>query len=682
MRRSPSFSIASVLVGVLVSSQILCGQQEDLFLGLASADPAVRNKSSKILSRKGPGDWLLKGLDRARFAPAEVRQRFLEALARNRALFPVLIQEFARGGTTRRDLMRGCLLAAFAHNTLPSPADPSLVEVLPTVPMSLVGVRDLQELWDRMLVAGSFGLPCILDPRLDREGAIGRQSLARLTGAYGLRELLPPLERPGWAGRSEGLLTRIRPECVFVTSASGPKTSAGFFLMCLEQYLGADEPGGQRAALCLAAMDLEGMGEFFVQDSVGRRKSRALLGLVGEELRGRTWLSADRLGPSLLAFYRKSQRWRYLIGSGLRELLVDRGELAPWYGKPEVRWKENSSDVLLFAALRLPALEGWYSRQLLDLLKPEADPDPKRVASLMDALARLDGPLKQGEQGRLQRILARRVLEQGLGMGDIALAEALKLLDRRAPDWLPMGALKPTTLGASSAEGRLWIESLGKRGREGAMVRLQTLLAAQRLTPALLELASGPLPSGKAPEMATWSLLPQIQAGKLPPALGARPGSEALFLLDLGFHLLHPVAGGGAERWKPAYESFARLLIASQKRPVDTDPDLARALGKSLGRHLLKLPASPNGKRAGQWLGGWLAAPRTRVMGLAAAVLCLRERGHLLRDIDASMTGALPPLEAVMLRRRLLLASEGRPAELGQAPVDPEDPLLRWGGGR
>ncbi len=682
MKSACCWRIGGLLLFHWLSMVGLPAQGTDLMEGLASSDPALRRKASRELSQRQPGEWLHTYLDRASKAPAEVRQRFLTALAKNWKLFPILVIEVSKGGP-RRSFVRACLLASYRENRLPTPTDPTAVEVLPSTPLDLDGIRDLTDLWDRMLVAGDLGLPWLMDPRLDREGGAGRQVLGAMSGAHTLRELLPRIETVSWPGAATrgGLVTRILPEGIFVTSISGPNSAADFFLLCLEQYLGGDRSSGERAALCLAGMDLPGMGDLFLADLETPRRKRGLLGLVGEWHRGRGRMAADRLGPQLLDLYRKDPRWRYLVGSCLRDLLMVQGGLASWYGQPQDQWKEHPLDALLFAGLRLPVFGSWFEAELVRSLEGIERPDPIRTASLLDALSRLDGPLPV----RLTELLSRRVQGVGsaigTGMTEEVLAQSLKLLDRRAGEWLPIAPLRAAALGQSSQDGRLWSRKLGKMGERGWTIRILTLLTAKEAHPALLALASAPAPTGHGPSFATWSLMAQIHAGKLPTGMPegmpARPGAAAGFLLDLGFHLLHADGGGGRARWQPVYASFDRLLLQAAERPIDTDPELARALGQSLGRHLLKLPRGPQQRRAGEWLGGWLVKPRTRSMGLAASILCLRHREHLLRDIEASMTSGLPPLEAVMLRRRLLLASRGRPAELGQAPVDTEDPLLR-----
>jgi hypothetical protein len=666
-----------VLLGFLVSSHGPIAQKGDLLSGLASGDPEVRARSTRALTNREPGDWLIRDLDRAVNASAEVRQRFLAALGKNRALFPRLVREYAKGDG-RSAWLASCLVASFHANRLPTPIDPTGVEVLPSTPLDLHGMRSLVDCWDRMLVAGDFGLPWILDPRLDREGAAGRQSLDVLSGAYTIRELLPPIELAGWPtrpGEQRGLVTRIRPEGIFVTAANGPTEMADFFLACLDSYLGADSQAGERASLCLAALDLPGVGVLFVEDVAeikNPRRKRALLGLVGEWHRGRSPLPAEKIGPELLKLYRGDQRWSYVTGCCLRELLMHKGALASWYGEPQQRWSEDPLDALLLAGLRVPSLGPWLEEQLLAVLADDAPMNKIRTASLLDALARLEGPLP----GKLREVLARRVLHTGLRMGEVVLAQALDLLSRRGGDWLPRAALSISAVGDSRAEGRLWAQQLAKMGQRGWWVCIETLVAAQSVNAALLELASAPAPIGDPPAACNWTILGQLEKGRTPVGLQVPAGSEAVFLMDVGFHLLRSDGGRGRNRWKPATDCFDRLQGQIVKRTVDQNVELAQAMGSSLGRLLLKLPRGPQGKRAGQWLGGWLADSRTREMGLSASIVCLRKREHLLGDIDASMTNGLPPLEAVMLRRRVVLASRGRPAELGQDPVDPTDPLL------
>ena len=677
MRRSSSCLVGGVLLAILGPAADIASQGADPLSGLGSPDPRIRAKSSLALTQRAPGDWLIPDLERAAKASAEVRARFLAALGRNRALLPRLVSEFAKGEDPS-EMLSSCLIASFEANRLPTPTDASAVEVLPSTPLDLQGIRNLVDCWDRMLVSGNFGLPWILDPRLDREGTAGRQSLEGISGAYTLRELLPPTQRSGWPdrpGQQGALVTRIVPEGVFVTAIDGPDRMAGLFLACLREYLTGDADSGERASICLAALDLPGMGDIFVEDLQGPRHKRALLGLMGEWHRGRSHLPPAKLGPELLKLFREDARWRYLTGACLRELLMDKGDLASWYGKPADRWKEHGLDALLFAGLRCPSMATWLEQHLLEVLADDAPKDPVRTASLLDALGHLDGPLSKP----VQEVLIRRVLHTGLGMGPVVLAQALDLLEQRGGDWLPSDPLSSVALGASREEGRLWARQLGQMGQRGWQVRIETLLAAQEASSALFELASAPAPAGAAPEAFTWSLASRCKPGTTPAGIRVEVGSEGPFLLDLAFHLLRPDPGEARQRWAAAYESFGRLLLESARSPIDSNQDLARAMGKSLGRLLLALPRGPDGKRAGKWLGGWLAEPRTRQMGLAAGILCLRKREHLIRDIDASMTSGLPPLEAVMLRRRLLLASRGRPAELGQVPVDPMDPLLLLG---
>jgi len=642
---------------------------------LSAASGSDRIAAAGKLARLAPGKWVAVLLAKSRELAPEAQRQLEAALALNTQILAELVAALAEPKTARPAAR--VLRAYYDNHAPPAPGDPDLVSVLPARPLLLDGVRNLLDLYDRLLVTGSFGLPLVFDARLDHADTYARTSLAWPPGAPVLREILPPMLPATSEPRLQRVVTRVGPRGLLVTDALGPRSLDDYFPQALVEFLGTDPRIGRRAAMNLATLDVPAVWRWLETRADGTREAarRARLGLAVAYLRGAR-LDTNKLAPEWLAEFRDVRAASanhgddprgLVLGAALRAYI--RRQMASGREPNLLGAQPWTDDALAELLAGIPA--GRFERGL-EAAIAEGKLTPRARHGAILALRRARDPLPEPTVAALRALVQAGAFDSS-DTGIRRLDACLELLDERGGDWLPRDwkAVPASVIGGSNRRGALLARSLARAGQRGARLWLATVRQAKSADDGVLGLL-GFLPeaqrSGQGMSVDAWR------------AEVTRPGlsDAARLVMQLAIgEIAHPRLRS-VENRHFAETTFAGLV--AQIETLAERPELERRLGRALGRLLLTLPTGPMGKQPAEWLASWIGDRKTRRLGLAAAELCLPLRPSLQADIQAlynRQIGTPASLDAVTLYvSGLRRFREARPSSLGIAPIDPLDPLV------
>ncbi len=635
-------------------------QHDRLISALASDDANAREEASRELRARSSGTWVAGLLSEAHGRSAEVRQRVALALGRN----PQLLGELAAAATgeqaARRELAQAAIRRHYIEHRLPVPEAPDRVDVLPREPVHLDAIEHLADLVDALLASQRMGLPVLLDPAADRDGAAARRAFVRARGAIAVRALLP---RP----RASGLRLVVFPEGSLITASTPAPAFDELFLRGMLATAGgvAITPSSRRAAVNLGVLAIPSLVPCLEREARddGDAGELACLALAAAMLRGHGVADFDAVAARFLQAMRLRPGLRLLLGAALRRPLEKTLALGP-----APKWLmagdglRDPMRVALLAACR----PGVLAADLRALVTAPATDTQVRVCAML-GLRKVVTPLPLLLAQRVRALALAPNTEQAM------LTAALDLLTRRDPGWSAgLQALPAASLGESLERGRLWGRALRRAGAQGDDVLLTTLRGAKGVTGAHLGLLEGSRDGG-GPTFARWQHARSA----------ANAGSKGSLLVDLaiGAMTLPPVQRREDQaRWGQA---LVRLQEAAAGPETEEPPGLRAAIARAMSVLLLATNARVGGLPPAHWLvEAWLVRRKQPEAFLAGAERFAEDRPLIVRDLKFELARRRRQLAG---NRRMLLLERcldrmllGRGLK-GLRLVDPADPLLRPG---